>query len=395
MAKRKKKIRLFPAYSDKLIIFCALILLIYGSLMVVSADMRNSVGDNGALVLSIVKQGIVALLGIAALSFACRYNPFRPKTFMILNILVTALLLTTLLFEASSGASAWIDLKVITIQPSEIAKVYIITYIAHMLSYDKGKDDNRKRFYLCCFWTLVYTFIIVVLQHDLGSGFILFGIAFSMLMANRLRYLAWHRLVFFLLFIGVMAAALYLLSPAGTAFLESIAGDNYQINRFLSSANPFKDPYGTGYHLIMSLVSFATGGWFGLGYGKSIHKYMNFPNPSSDFILAIFIEEMGIVFGLIPLVILYFLIWWRLISFSLNTTSDRARLVCLGTVMYTVLHFVLNVGGVTGLIPLTGVPLLLISAGGTSTVCCMLAIGLCELEIIRCRKHKEFYGQDN
>ena len=136
----------------------------------------------------------------------------------------------------------------------------------------------------------------------------------------------------------------------------------------------------------MSLVSFATGGLFGLGYGRSIHKYMNFPNPSNDFILPVIVEELGLVFGFIPVVVLYGMILIPLVRYTFKSVNTRERMTFVGVFMYFVLHFVLNVGGVSGLIPLTGVPLLLLSSGGSSTVASMIAIGIAEAEIIRYRK---------
>ena len=162
----------------------------------------------------------------------------------------------------------------------------------------------------------------------------------------------------------------------------------------MASANPFLDPYNTGFHLIMGLVSFATGGWFGLGYGQSIHKFMNFPNPSSDFILPVIVEEMGVLFGFIPIVVLYSLILLPLVRYSLHMRSERSRLVMVGVFMYFVLHFILNVGGVSGLIPLTGVPLLLLSSGGTSLIAALASVGLADSEIVRYNREKANAASD-
>ena len=181
---------------------------------------------------------------------------------------------------------------------------------------------------------------------------------------------------------------LLVLSPIGTSFLKKLSGD-YRIARFLSSANPFEYIYDDGYHLVMSLISIATGGWFGLGYGNSIHKYMNFPNPSNDFILPVIIEEMGIVFGLLPVVVLYIIMLVTLFRYGLKVKYASHKMVLLGSFMYLVVHFILNVGGVSGLIPLTGVPLLLVSSGGTSAIATFLAIGLSEYVISSYKKETD------
>ena len=109
---------------------------------------------------------------------------------------------------------------------------------------------------------------------------------------------------------------------------------------------------------------------------------MNFPNPSTDFILPVIVEELGLVFGLIPILIGYGFIMVPLIQHSLKCKQIRTKIVLVSTFFYFASHFILNVGGVSGLIPLTGVPLLLISSGGSSLISCMSALGLAESEII-------------
>ena len=190
-----------------------------------------------------------------------------------------------------------------------------------------------------------------------------------------------------LLVIVVIALAFIVLSPPVTEILKKHA-DNYMVGRFLAAADPFLYQYDNGYHIIMSLVSFANGGWFGLGYGNSIHKYMNFPNPDNDFILPVIVEELGIV-GFLVIIVLYGLLLFPIISASLKSNSTIGKVTLLGVFMYFILHFILNVGGVSGLIPLTGVPLLMISSGGSSLMACMAALGLAQNEMVRLRKESD------
>ena len=151
--------------------------------------------------------------------------------------------------------------------------------------------------------------------------------------------------------------------------------------------NPFADKYGTGFQLINGLVSFASGGWQGVGYGKSIQKYTNFPAANTDFILAIVVEELGI-FGFLLIFICYALIVGRMFIYAIRMKSQRGRIVLIGVSMYFFIHFLFNVGGVTGLIPLTGVPLLMISAGGSSTLSVMVAVGMGQAVISQYRQGK-------
>ncbi|MBR3346915.1 MAG: FtsW/RodA/SpoVE family cell cycle protein, partial [Solobacterium sp.] len=132
-------------------------------------------------------------------------------------------------------------------------------------------------------------------------------------------------------------------------------------------------------------VSFVTGGWFGLGYGNSVRKYTNFPAANTDFILAIVVEEMG-VFGFLLIFVPYMIIIVQLFRYALKIRSEQARVILVGTAMYLMIHSFFNIGGVTGMIPLTGVPLLMISSGGSSTLAFMAAIGLAQAVIDQYRK---------
>ena len=116
---------------------------------------------------------------------------------------------------------------------------------------------------------------------------------------------------------------------------------------------------------------------------------MNFPNPTTDFILPVVVEELGLVFGFIPLIVLYGILFVTLIQYTLKSNLTRSRIVFTGTFTYLIVHFILNVGGVAGLIPLTGVPLLFISSGGTSLLSIMCCLGLAESEIIATRRNED------
>ena len=160
---------------------------------------------------------------------------------------------------------------------------------------------------------------------------------------------------------------------------------DYQKNRILSAVNPFTDLYNTGYQLVNGLVSFASGGWKGLGFGNSVRKYTDFPAANTDFILAIVVEETGLIgFGLI--FIPYMIIIIQLFRYAMKMESERGRIILVGTAMYLMVHCLFNIGGVTGMIPLTGVPLLMISSGGSSTLSFMLSIGLAQAVICAWRR---------
>ncbi|MBR2801836.1 MAG: FtsW/RodA/SpoVE family cell cycle protein [Erysipelotrichaceae bacterium] len=394
---KKRSFRLFPAYSNRTVLLAALLLTVYGSFMIVSAEMSRSVGDSTVILRSILKQLIYSGVGVAAMVVISHTDLLRLRRplFKTGLIVITALLISTRLFGPLGGAYAWIHFGGFTIQPSEFAKLFEIAYFAKLLGRDEGRERNRKNFQHLILVGLMFFGIVVLIEKDFGSAIVLIGIAYVMLLVSRLPGCELYRRWMLLLFIAAIAGAVILLSPIGTAILTAILGEgDYRLGRFMASANPFLDPYNTGFHLIMGLVSFATGGWFGLGYGQSIHKFMNFPNPSSDFILPVIVEEMGVLFGFIPIVVLYALILLPLVRYSLHMRSERSRLVMVGVFMYFVLHFILNVGGVSGLIPLTGVPLLLLSSGGTSLIAALASVGLADSEIVRYNREKANAASD-
>ena len=359
--------------------------------MIVSAEMSRDAGGNAVIIRSFVKQFIYLAIGIALMSFLARIRIMRlPKRLFTIGYFAMAgLLVSCRLFRPLGGAYAWIQIGGFTLQPSEFAKFYIIAMLARFLQDEGNHELNRQNFRSMIFASLMYGAIIVAVQRDFGSGLVLLGICYIMLLTSRLPGCREYRFWMFILFAAGVVMAVFLLSPIGTSLLMKLGESDYRIGRFLASANPFLDPYDSGFHLIMGLVSFANGGWFGMGYGNSIHKYMNFPNPSSDFILPVIIEEMGVVFGLIPILLLYAMIIVPIVRYSLKVDSERSKLILVGTFMYFILHIILNMGGVSGLIPLTGVPLLLLSSGGSSMLASLAALGLAQSEIIQYRKTTE------
>lgn len=376
-------------YSNRLILVSSLVLSLFGYFMIVSAEMGESTADLNAITSTSLRQIIYLVIGFCGL-FILSANGLTKKIkkyYMIIYDIVLVLLLMTRLFKPVGGAYGWIRLGIVTVQPSELAK-FVLIVVASQLFSDEIPDQNyKKNFFRFIIMSLIYVGIVFLYQSDFGTALVIAAIAYVCLLVpsiKEVKYLQ-NRMLILLAFVLILFG--FLLTPLGTKFLENFSG-LYQIRRFLASANPFIYQYDAGYHLIMSLVSFANGGLFGLGYGKSIHKYMNFPNPSTDFILPVIVEEMGIVGGLLPIVVFYVLLLVPIVAQSYKDPHNSNKIILAGTFMFFLAHFVLNVGGVTGLIPLTGVPLLLISSGGSSLVSCLACLGLCENSIINYNKEK-------
>ena len=369
--------------GDKRVAISALILVIFGSLMIASAEMGVSAGDASYLTSVIIKQFVFAIVGLIAYFILLKMRVYRLRPFLFYmgyGIILFTLILCRA-FGQINGAYAWITvLPGVTLQPSEFAKVFMIGFAAKLFSVDH-KDKNR--FYFALFGGLAFLYFVVIafFQHDFGSAIVLFVICYCMMLVpNYPQIRKYQRYMILLIIVGI-AGMIFLLSDPVTEFMKSHS-DNYMIGRFLAAADPFLYQYDNGYHLIMSLVSFANGGVFGLGYGNSIHKYMNFPNPSNDFILPVIVEELGIV-GFVLFIFVYFLMLYPIITTSIKSKFLSSKIVCLGVFVYFAVHFILNVGGVSGLVPLTGVPLLMISSGGSSLMASLAALGLAQSEIER------------
>ena len=369
--------------GDKCTTIAAVVLVIFGSLMVSSAEMGNAAGNTAYLTSVIVRQVAYALIGLLAYFIFINMKIYRLRIFFYypFYILILALLLACRAFGQINGAYAWISLPGgVTIQPSEFAKAYMIVLAGKMLGVNRH-EDNLKYFKWYMGMALLYFLIIFRYQSDFGSAIVLFIICYCMMLIPQYRELRKWQAVMFLLMFGVIILAFIVMSPPFTELLKAHS-DNYMVGRFLAAADPFLYQYDNGYHLIMSMVSFANGGWLGLGYGNSIHKYMNFPNPSNDFILPVIVEELGIV-GFIVLVVAYGCMLYPVYRYSRKTTRTASKVVLMGVFTYFICHFILNVGGVSGIIPLTGVPLLLISSGGSSMVASLMALGAGQAEMMR------------
>ena len=395
--KKKKKHSLFPAYCDKLLIITTFLLVIYSSIMIASAAMGEGAGDSSVITRSVTRQVVFFALGTFLMIFFTRHNFLKLLTIKAFDLgywAILVLLLLTRLSGATYGAYGWIRIGGISIQPSEFSKVYIMMYGAKLLG-NNDPENNKKNFLRLVVRAFIYFAIILAYQKDLGSAVVLAGITFVILLVPPYKELNKYHFRMLLMILGIIVAIVIIMLPGFNEYLSEHAGSSYKIGRFLAAYNPFAYQYSTGYHLIMGLVSFATGGWFGLGYGQSIHKYMNFPNPTTDFILPVIVEEMGIIGGLIPILVAYGILLYKLMRYSFKTPSTSSKMILSGSFAYLFIHFVLNVGGVSGLIPLTGVPLLLVSSGGSSLLATMMALGISESEIIVYRKQEALKNESN
>lgn len=400
-SRRRFSFKWIPQGIDYPIYWSLIWLSLFGLLMIASASMGLAIGQTTTLAKIVIKQVIFLILGYFSMTYLT--NRFRFRFLDSTLFLWTAIglfisLMMCLSFRDAGGAHAWIRISLlgqeITIQPSEFIKIFTPMVVAAYCGsanerelQRKAESDRRGVDY----WKRpvmilgIYFFMILGPQSDLGSAAVIAMISMACFLIPHNPHLRFfQRFVIFLLVLGIVGTAA-ILTPYGMGLIQSLPLKAYQKNRFISAVNPFADPYGTGYQLINGLISMASGGWSGLGFGNSVRKYTQFPAANTDFILAIVVEELGIV-GFLLIFIPYIIIICRLFYFAMRIKNEKAQILLVGTAMYLAVHCLFNIGGVTGLVPLTGVPLLMISSGGSSSLAFMASIGVAQSVIAQYRR---------
>lgn len=362
---------------------------LFGLLMVISANMGIDASSKKLLFVS-VKEIVFIVASYFIMTAASRL--FRPKWFKdnyhFLLIGMFTLLLIPLLFPSVNGAKAWIRLGGFTIQPSEFAKVFIILTIA--LFFGDVPVKRNLTWYDYVKKPLTYAglmfIIIAILQSDFGTAVIFLFIAFFSFIVVKNPKLNRFQFLLFGLFLFGIGIIIFADTPRGIAFISKMPFvEPYMLKRFQTSANPLFNRTDGGFQVFNGLVALMQGGFTGKGFGNSLNKYGYIPEAQTDFILSIVVEEFGIL-GFFLIFILYSMIFIKLIQFALKANKEFDKIVLIGTLSYIVVHFIFNVGGLTALLPLTGVPLLFLSAGGSSRMAIMLAIGISQSIIVRIRR---------
>jgi cell division protein FtsW len=334
-----------------------------GLIMVLSASSVSAYAQYGSSFLFFQRQAAYAVVGAAALvvTSRMRYEAWQRLAIPLLGftVVLLALVLHPTAGIEAYGSSRWISLGPITIQPSELAKLALVVFVATVLARKWSRMKEPTHFALPLLPVAVLVCGMVILQPDLGTAVILAGSVFLLVFAAgvRLRYLA---------AVGILGLAI------GFAL---IMAEGYRRARFLSFLHPWADAKNTGYQLIQSLIALGSGGWFGVGLGTSRQKWMYVPNAHTDFIFSILGEELGLIGEIVVLVAFGVLIYAG-IRIAARAPDVFGRLLASGIVSWFGLQIVVNLGAVTGLLPITGVPLPMLSYGGSSLVVSLAAVGI-------------------
>jgi len=304
-----------------------------------------------------------AIVGAGALVIAMRldYTKLRSLAPWLLGlaIVLLAVVLIPSLGSVEGGARRWLSLGVFTFEPSEFAKLALVLFLACLFSTKaEGAASFAHVGFPAIFWVGV-CFALVMRQPDLGTASLYVLTAFVLLFAAGAR----------LTHLAIEAAV------AVPALLGFIYASPYRRDRFLAFLHPWKDPQGTGYHIIQSLYALGSGGIFGLGLGQSRQKFGYLPAQHTDFIFSIIGEELGFV-GAATVLVLFLVFAYRGIRIAMRADDRFGFYLAIGLTASITLQALINIGVVTSSWPVTGVPLPFISYGGTSLVVTLFGVGL-------------------
>jgi len=341
------------------------------AVMAISLAVLHSAGDGSmALVFS---QGARYAIGLAALLLIAQMPPARLRLWTPWLFAATlGLLLLIPVFGSGRSARSWLNLGFFYLQPAELLKLSVPMMMAWYLHREQ-LPPGWKTLAVCALIIGVPT-ALILLQPDFGTGML---IAASGVFALFLAGLAWWRIG---LFAGVVAGVAPL---AWTFYLR-----DYQKARILNFLNPELDPQGTGWNIIQSKIAVGSGGLFGKGWGNGTQSHLNFlPEHTTDFIFAVLSEEFGWI-GVCVLLALYLFIIGRCLWIAASARETYARLLAGALAMTFFVYAMVNGGMISGLLPVVGVPMPLLSYGGTSAVSLLAGFGM----VMSVYAHRRFMG---
>jgi cell division protein FtsW len=281
-------------------------------------------------------------------------------------IVVIMLLLVPVVGREVNGAKSWFYIAGFGIQPSEFAKLAVILYLAALISKKEDKFRDFQKGLLPAITIVGFISALILLQPDVGSTMILVLCAAVVIVVGGANL----KHIFFLSILGSA-----LLSIAIAIYMVKNNGQSYRIDRFTSFMDPWADPLDTGYHLIQSLYAFGHGGISGAGFGQGIQKLHYLPEAHNDFIFSIIGEELGFI-GSSLFILVYLAFLWRGLLVAVRCKEMFGTLAGVGIIGMIAVQALINLGGVTGSIPLTGVTLPLISYGGSSMLITLISLGI-------------------
>jgi cell division protein FtsW len=335
-----------------------------GLVMVLSASSVSAFAKYGSSFLFFKRQLLYSVIGSVALLAASRvrYQVWQRAWVPLLaaSFVLLILVLHPSVGTVAGGAARWIQVGPVSFQPSELAKFAVVAACAAVLARNMKRLEAEPARWIVPLVLIVGTVsLLILLQPDLGTMMVIAVAAFLLLFLAGVRL---RLLLTTALFSGVVGFAL-------------IMGKGYRRTRFLSFLHPWSDPQHTGYQIVQSLIALGSGHLYGVGLGASRQKWTYVPNAHTDFIFAILGEELGLLGELIVLA-LFGAVVYAGIRIALRAPDAFGRLLAGGITAWLGIQALVNLGAVTGLLPITGVPLPFVSFGGSSLIVSLAAVGV-------------------
>ncbi len=347
---------------DRTLFIAAIAIVGFGIVMLYSASSVIAMESHRSPYFFAVKQGMWAAMGVLLMIVLTRfdYRKLRHRAVVYGLLGATVALLVAVLFSPPlNNAHRWIRLGLISFQPSELAKLSLVLTLAYQLD---RRSDRLEDFWSGWFPSLLITGLLgylVLIEPDYGTAFCLVFIGSCLLFVS-----------------GVPLGQLTMLAlSSAPVLLWLIFSEDYRRERFLIFFDPDQDPLGKGFQILQSLIAVGSGGVLGKGFMASQQKHFYLPEPHADFIFAVVGEELGLIGGLAVLAGFSVLLWRGLVI--ADRAPDRfGSLLATGLTMFLVGQGLINMGVVLGILPTTGIPLPFVSAGGSSLLAGMAAVGL-------------------
>ncbi len=369
-------------YTDKLLLFLSVLLFSIGLIMIfssssISAFMRyNSTSYNFLL-----RQAAILFLGIIMFLVVIRFNTktYSAVSWFALIVFFCLLLFVYLFGPIINDARSWINIGPFSFQPSEFVKVIIIVWYSAFFELNRHKLNKISTSFFAIFISSIFA-VLIVLQPDFGTA------AIIMLLSFALYYMipVDSDVKFKVITISIMVITVVLL----LYYVYNTSSFQRQISRF-DFTNPCSQEKfeGIGNQVCNSYIAFNNGNLSGKGLGNSTQKYLYLPESHTDFIFAIVVEELGFVISA-GIILLFFILLWRVIYIGRHSISSRGSIICYGVAVYIFLHTAINLLGIMGLLPLTGVPLPFLSYGGSFSLSLILALSIVQRVAIETKLKK-------
>ena len=350
-----------PATMLMITIFALLLL---GLMMVLSASFVSLLHNDGSPFAFLNKQVLWAVIGVAAFVTFSKLDYHKLRGWGYFGIIAVVLMLLAVLIpgigSTVGGSSRWIVLGPISIQPSELAKVALILFIADVFSRKDPKAVQELSHTMLPVIPVVgFLALLVMLQPDMGTTMVIGVIGFGLLFLS-----------------GAPLRYILTMAGTGTALAAFMAlAEPYRRARVTAFMNPWADPLNTGYQTIQSLIAMGSGGFFGVGIGASRQKWLYVPNAHTDFIFAILGEELGL-FGTLMVLGMFAFLTYLGIRIARQAPDRFGMYIATGITLWVSFQALVNIGAVTASLPITGVPLPLVSFGGSSLVVTLVGMGI-------------------